>query len=81
MKIANNPWLISEKALDVMADVARRTAPKGYKINGRLKEEAIKSKCFDVLTCEGMCICERHVPCPNYCTKHGWHGCGLYVKS
>ena len=33
MKICDNPKLINEKAIDVLVDVARRTAPNGWKLN------------------------------------------------
>ena len=45
MKICDNPKLINDKAIDVLVDVAKRNTPKGYRINGRLNEESIRSKC------------------------------------
>lgn len=81
-KIKDNPLtFINDKAIDVLVDVAKRKVPKGYKINKRLSEAALRSRCFDILMNEGRCICEKRTPCPNYCTLHGWQGCRLYVPA
>ena len=81
MKICEEPKLINDKAIDVLVDVAKRNTPKGYRINGRLNEESIRSKCSAILKCGGNCPLHPLWGCPHYCQELDGSRCGLYVKS
>lgn len=77
MKITENPKLINEKAIDVAVDIARRTAPNGWKLN----EEDARRLCKKLLTYGGICLESIVVRCPNACRHASECFCGLYVPS
>lgn len=79
MKIWQNPKLINEKSIDILVDVAKRKAPKGYRINGRLSEKSIRLKCLDILKHDGDCVHQPLWRCPSLCTELNGNGCHLYV--
>lgn len=74
MKIWDNPKLINDKAIDVLVDVARRSAPNGWKLN----EDMARDICLQVLKRDGICIYRTFTSCPDGCKNYGDCPCEMY---
>ena len=79
MKICDNPKLINDKAIDVLVDVARRSAPNGWKLNEDMAW--VRTKCKEVLKHDGVCLFRTHTQCPYACINHEVCRCEMYEPS
>ena len=77
MKIADNPGLISPNAINILVNIARKTAPNGWKLN----EAKAKGMVESVLVNKGACAYCSHIVCPDYCQNQSICLCDLYVKT